>query len=100
MSGFANAANDAQEYHTQVQAITSNLKSLNSIYELELADAQAHLKSLNQFYSNMGNAMNSMADAAKDAEEYKSGMQSLNSNLQRLNRVYGGMLSAMTGGTQ
>ncbi|MEO0474125.1 MAG: gliding motility protein GldL [Bacteroidota bacterium] len=100
MSGFANAANDAQEYHQQVQAITTNLKSLNSIYELELADAQSHLKSLNQFYSNMGNAMNSMADAAKDAEEYKAGMQNLNTNLQRLNRVYGGMLSAMTGGTQ
>jgi gliding motility-associated protein GldL len=100
MSGFANAATDAQAYHTQVQVITKNLSSLNSIYELELRDAQTHLKSLNQFYGSMTEAMNSMSEATKDAESYKQGMAQLNQNLQRLNTVYGNMLSAMSGGAR
>lgn len=100
MSGFADAATDAKAYHEQVQHITTNLKQLNSIYELELQDAQTHLKSLNQFYGSLSEAMSSMSDAAKDAESYKEGMKSLTNNLQKLNRVYGGMLSAMGGGAQ
>jgi len=98
MSGFANAAGDAKAYHEQVQVITRNLSSLNSIYELELQDAKTHLKSLNQFYGSMTEAMSSMAEASKDAEAYKEGMADLNRNLQRLNNVYGNMLSAMSGG--
>ncbi|MDP5171931.1 MAG: gliding motility protein GldL [Bacteroidia bacterium] len=100
MSGFANAATDAQAYHAQVQEITKNLGSLNSIYELELQDAKTHLKSLNQFYGAMTDAMQSMVDASKDAEEYKAGMASLNTNLQRLNGVYGNILNAMSGGAK
>jgi len=97
MSGFANAASDARAYHEQVQKITRNLSSLNSIYELELQDAKTHLKSLNQFYASMTEAMQNMAEASKDAEAYKQGMAELNRNLTRLNRVYGNILSAMSG---
>ncbi|MEM9983817.1 MAG: gliding motility protein GldL [Bacteroidota bacterium] len=100
MSGFANAATDAQAYHEQVQTITKNLSTLNSIYELELQDAKTHLKSLNQFYGAMTEAMNSMAEATKDAQQYKDGMAQLNQNLQKLNGVYGSMLSAMAGGAR
>lgn len=100
MSSFANAATDAQAYHAQVQTITRNLSSLNSIYELELQDAKTHLKSLNQFYGSMTEAMSSMAEASQDAQAYKAGMAELNKNLQRLNGVYGNMLNAMAGGTR
>lgn len=100
MGGFANAAGDAQAYHEQVQSITKNLSTLNSIYELELQDAKTHLKSLNQFYGAMTEAMNSMSEATKDAQQYRDGMAQLNQNLQRLNNVYGNMLSAMAGGTK
>lgn len=100
MGAFANAATDAKKYHEQVQLVTQNLQSLNSIYELELQDAKAHLKSLNQFYGSMTEAMNNMTEASKDAEQYKQGMASLNSNLTRLNKVYGAMLSAMGGGAK
>ncbi|MEL6697421.1 MAG: gliding motility protein GldL [Bacteroidota bacterium] len=100
MGSFANAAGDAKEYHEQVQSMTNNLKSLNSIYELELQDAKTHLKSLNQFYAAMTEAMASMSEASQDAKQYKEGMANLNQNLQRLNQVYGNMLSAMAGGTR
>lgn len=100
MGAFANAATDAKKYHEQVQIVTQNLTSLNSIYELELQDAKAHLKSLNQFYGSMTEAMTNMSEASKDAEAYKNGMASLNTNLTRLNKVYGAMLSAMGGGAK
>ena len=100
MSDFANAATDAQSYHEQVQTMTKNLRSLNSIYELELQDAQTHLKSLNQFYGSMTQAMQNMAEASKDAETYKQGMNQLTNNLNRLNRVYGNILGAMSSGVQ
>ena len=51
MEGMASAATDAQEYHGQVQAITKNLGALNSVYELELQDADKHLKAMNKFYA-------------------------------------------------
>lgn len=100
MSGFADAAVDARAYHEQVQTITKNLSTLNSIYELELQDAKTHLKSLNQFYGAMTQAMTSMTEATKDAEQYKVGMADLNKNLQKLNGVYGNMLNAMAGGAR
>ena len=100
MGEFANAATDAKAYHEQVQLITKNLSSLNSIYELELQDAKTHLKSLNQFYGSLTEAMNSVNEASKDAASYKENMSELTTNLKRLNQVYGNMLSAMAGGTQ
>ena len=97
MQGMANAATDAQEYHGQVQAITKNLGALNSVYELELQDADKHLKAMNKFYANLSSAMENMADASKDTEKFKKELSSLSGNLQSLNGVYGGMLSAMKG---
>ena len=97
MEGMANAATDAQEYHSQVQTITKNLGALNSVYELELQDADKHLKAMNKFYSNLSSAMENMADASKDTDKFKKELSSLTGNITSLNNVYGGMLSAMKG---
>lgn len=97
MSGMANAAVDAQEYHAQVQNITKNLSSLNAVYEMELQDANNHIKAMNKFYSNLSNAMENMADASKDTENFRTQLSNLSTNLTQLNNVYGSMLSAMRG---
>lgn len=97
MSGMASAASDAAEYHSQVQTITKNLGALNSVYELELQDADKHLKAMNKFYANLSSAMENMADASKDTEKFKKELSSLSTNLSSLNTVYGGMLTAMKG---
>jgi gliding motility-associated protein GldL len=75
------------------------LSSLNAVYELELQDAKAHLKSLNQFYGSLSSAMNNMLDASKDTESYKMEVAKLTKNLSALNTVYGNMLSAMNTGS-
>ena len=97
MSGMASAATDAKEYHSQVQAITKNLGSLNAVYEMELQDANNHLKAMNKFYSNLSSAMENMSEASKDTDQFKQELAKLSQNLTQLNTVYGSMLTAMKG---
>jgi gliding motility-associated protein GldL len=97
MAEMSNAAQDSKEYHSKVQAITKSLGALNAVYELELKDADNHLKAMNKFYGNLSNAMASMADASKDAEAFKGEISKLTGNLNNLNKVYGNMLTAMKG---
>ena len=97
MSEMANASKDAKAYHEQVQTVTKNLGALNAVYELEYADANKHLKTMNSFYGGLSIAMQNMTDASKDAEVFKGELSKLTGNLTSLNRVYGSMLTAMKG---
>ncbi len=81
MSEMANATKDAKEYHSQVQVITKNLGALNAVYEMELKDANSHLKAMNKFYTNLTTAMESMSDASKESQVFKDQMKSLTTNL-------------------
>ncbi|MFK7899975.1 MAG: gliding motility protein GldL [Cyclobacteriaceae bacterium] len=95
MSSMSAAAEDASEYHSQVQTITQNLSSLNALYEMELQDANGHLKAMNKFYSNLSTAMDNISDATKDSDEFRNQLHSLTENITSLNSVYGNMLTAM-----
>lgn len=97
MSSFNAAADSAKGFHDQVQVLTRNLGSLNSIYELELKESNNHLRSLNNFYSKMAQASEVMTTTVADAENTKEQINKLANNLNRLNQVYGNMLSAMQG---
>jgi gliding motility-associated protein GldL len=92
---MASSSSNAKEYHTQVQTVTKNLEALNAVYELELQDANNHVKAMNKFYSNLTTSLESMSKATEDAEAFKSEISKLTSNLASLNRVYGNMLTAM-----
>ncbi len=92
---MANAQNDTREYHTQVQSVTKNLGALNAVYEMELQDANKHIKAMNKFYTNLTQSMDNMAQASTDAEQFKAEINKLTSNLSRLNSIYGGMINAM-----
>ena len=98
MSEMASASTDAKQYHTQVQNITKNLGALNSVYELELQDANSHLKAMNKFYANVASVMESMEKAGKGSEKFSQELNKLTGNLTSLNGVYGSMLTAMRGG--
>ncbi len=97
MSGMASATVDAQGYHEQVQKITKNLGALNAVYEMELSDANNHLRAMNKFYANLSSAMENMADASRDTQAFKEELGKLSKNLTSLNGVYGNMLTAMRG---
>ena len=95
ISGLADASKDTKEYHAQVQGVTKNLAALNAVYEMELQDANSHLKAMNKFYTNLSGAMENVSHASKDAENFRNNFASLNNNIASLNKVYGNMLSAM-----
>jgi gliding motility-associated protein GldL len=92
---MANATADAKEYHAQVQNITKNLGALNAVYEMELQDANNHLRAMNKFYGNLSSAMENMSEASKDTQQFKDELAKLSKNLNTLNGVYGNMLAAM-----
>lgn len=97
MQSFNAASEDTAKFHSQVQTLSKNLGSLNQIYEVELQDANNHLKTMNKFYGTLANASEAMAGTAADAEAVKTQISSLNKNLGSLNSIYGNMLSAMQG---
>ena len=94
---FNNAAEGTKQFHEQVQVLTKNLGSLNTIYELELQDTNNHLKAMNQYYGNLVQASQAMEGSVGDAKKAHDQIAILANNLGRLNSIYGNMLSAMSG---
>jgi gliding motility-associated protein GldL len=97
MAEMSTATQDAKDYRAQFQKVTQNMGALNAVYELELQDTNKHLKAMNTFYGNLTTAMENMADASKDTQQFKQELSKLTTNLTSLNNVYGSMLSAMKG---
>jgi gliding motility-associated protein GldL len=97
MQSFNDASESTKQFHGQVQVLTKNLSSLNTIYELELQDTNNHLKAMNNFYSNLADASTAMQGSVADAKKTQEQIGLLAKNLSNLNNVYGNMLSAMQG---
>jgi len=86
---------DSKAYHEQVNNLAKNLSALNAVYELELQDSSAHLKSMNKFYQNLSLTMNNFNESLDDSKQFKEEVGRLAKNLASLNAVYGNMLTAM-----
>jgi gliding motility-associated protein GldL len=97
MQSFNAASEDTKKFHEQVQVLTKNLGSLNTIYELELQDTNNHLKAMNSFYSNLAQASEAMKGSVDDAKKTQEQIGVLAKNLGNLNQIYGNMLNAMQG---
>ncbi|HEX8376930.1 MAG TPA: gliding motility protein GldL [Pedobacter sp.] len=92
---MANSNIDSKAYHDQVNSLARNLSALNAVYELELQDSSAHLKSMNKFYQNLSLTMQNFNESMDDSKQFKEEVGRLSKNLASLNAVYGNMLSAM-----
>jgi len=97
VGAFNTATEGAKVFHEQIQVLTRNLSSLNTIYELELQESNNHLKALNSFYGKLSETSASMLNSAEDALKVKDQIGNLANNLGRLNNIYGNMLTAMQG---
>jgi gliding motility-associated protein GldL len=95
MEGLVNASEGSREYGAQIEKMTKNLASLNSIYELEIAESNNHLKGINEFVGGLSKVVNTLNETNANAEHFKGEMDKLNKNLGSLNSVYGNMLAAM-----
>ncbi|MBK7562699.1 MAG: gliding motility protein GldL [Chitinophagaceae bacterium] len=97
VGAFNQATDGAKMFHEQIQVLTKNLSSLNTIYELELQESNNHLKALNSFYGKLSETSASMLNSAEDAKKVQDQIGHLATNLGRLNGIYGNMLTAMQG---
>lgn len=95
MGTLASSTAEMSSFHTQVQNATKNLAALNAVYELELQDTNTHLKAMNKFIGNLGTAMTTLEESMADTAKYKTNMAALASSIEKMNHVYGNMLSAM-----
>jgi gliding motility-associated protein GldL len=95
LSEIASTGLDSKSYHEQINKMAKNLSALNAVYELELQDSSNHLKSMNRFYTEMSNTIQSFNDAAGDSVQFKTEVARLAKNMSTLNGIYGNMLSAM-----
>jgi len=82
---------------SELQSMSKSLGSLKALQEVDFSKTQDKIKSMNDFYSKMNEAMQNMAASAEDTKKYKEHMDVLNKNLSSLNSVYGNVLTAMTG---
>jgi gliding motility-associated protein GldL len=97
VKSMSDASKDTNEYHKQMQAVTKNLQSLNAVYEMELKDADSHVKNMNKFYESLTGAMQGLSKVGENTAKFTSELGSLTNNVTALNKVYGGMLTAMKG---
>ncbi len=81
---------------TELQGMSRSLGSLKALQEVDFSGTQDQIRAMNNFYSKMTEALSNMSDAMDDTKAYKEQMAALNKNLNSLNAVYGGMLSAMS----
>ncbi|HMN32999.1 MAG TPA: gliding motility protein GldL [Chitinophagaceae bacterium] len=97
LASFNDAADETARFHSQVSTLTKNLSSLNQIYEIELNDANSHLKAMNKFFSTLVNTTDTMQSSSENAGKVQEQVALLAKNLGTLNQVYGNMLTAMQG---
>jgi len=95
MEGLVSASEGSREYGAQIEKMTKNLSSLNSIYELEISESNKHIQSINQFVGGLSKVVTTLNESNTQAEQFKSEMDKLSKNLTNLNSVYGNMLAAM-----
>ena len=95
LDSLVNASEGSREYGQQIEKMTKNLSSLNSIYELEISESNNHLKSINEFVGGLSKVVNTLQDTNANAEVFRGEMDKLSRNLSSLNSVYGNMLAAM-----
>ncbi|QOW11701.1 gliding motility protein GldL [Kaistella flava (ex Peng et al. 2021)] len=76
------------KYNDQLMLAASHLESMNALYALQLEHGKTQTEYSKKYVDDM-------QKAAAHSEKFNEELTGLTSNLNSLNRVYGGMLSAM-----
>ncbi|MBK9736058.1 MAG: gliding motility protein GldL [Saprospiraceae bacterium] len=79
---------------TELQSMSKSMGSLKALQEVDFSQTGEQLKTMNNFYSRMNDAMATLNATVEDTKQYQAQMASLSKNLTSLNAVYGNVLSA------
>ena len=80
---------------SELQGMSKSLGSLKALQDADFSGTSEQMKTMSNFYSKINEAMADLGDSAEDAKRYKDQLAALNTNLNSLNNVYGGMLTAI-----
>ena len=92
---LAIANDDSITYSEQLGKVSKNLSALNAAYELQLQGSNDHLKATNSLYEGINTVLTNLNESVDDTRKYRTEINSLATNLEALNTVYGNMLTAM-----
>lgn len=84
------AAAATQQYGDQLALAANHMESLNALYQVQLENGQKQVELNKQFIEEM-------EASAGGSQKFQQELESLTQSISNLNRVYGGMLSAMKG---
>ncbi|MBX2814365.1 MAG: gliding motility protein GldL [Saprospiraceae bacterium] len=79
----------------ELRGMKTSLGSLKALQEVDFSQTAQQVKTMNNFYTKLNEAMAELTDTVDDTKQYKEHMDSLNKHLSSLNTVYGNMLTAM-----
>ena len=79
---------------TELQNMSKNLSALRALQDVDFTGTSEQIKSMNNFYRKLNEAMADLGDSLEDTKQYKDQLAALNKNLGSLNSVYGTVLSA------
>lgn len=82
-------------YGNQLEQLNKNLSALNSIYEIQLAGTDKHVKTSEEVYSGLDNMLDNLKTSVEETSKYQHEVTKLGQKLEALNTVYGNMLTAM-----
>ncbi len=80
----------------ELRGMSKNLGSLKALQEVDFSSTAQQVKTMNNFYNKLNEAMAELSDTVDDTKEYRDHITALNRNLGSLNTVYGNMLHAMS----
>jgi hypothetical protein len=80
----------------ELRGMSKSLGSLKALQEVDFSSTAQQVKTMNNFYTKLNEAMAELTDTVDDTKEYRDHITSLNRNLGTLNTVYGNMLHAMS----
>lgn len=76
------------KYNEQLNKAAQHMESMNALYAMQLENGKKQSEYANKYVADM-------QKSAEQSEKFNQELQGLTSNLNNLNRVYGGMLTAM-----
>ncbi len=82
------AASGTQQYNQQITLAAKHMESLNALYAVQLEGTASQMELQNALIEKLGNSI-------ENTEKLSTELGELVNNMASLNRVYGGMLSAM-----
>ncbi|MBV7440578.1 gliding motility protein GldL [Weeksellaceae bacterium TAE3-ERU29] len=88
MNKTVDASRNTQKYGDQLALAANHMESLNSLYQVQLENGKKQVELNRKF-------IDEMQKSATGSEQFMAEMNKLTKNVNDLNKVYGGMLSAM-----